>query len=180
MPISEATYQRIALEDDERWELVCGRLRKKPLMTTEHNVIPRRLHRRLVLRLPEETFAVTETGKLRTSSGSYYIPDLCVIPTSYVMRLHERPGTFEAFEDPVPFVLEVWSPSTGEYDVDEKLPEYRRRGDLEIWRIHPIERTLVIWRRQPDGSYTEMHHPDGPVAIASLPGVVINLDELFI
>ncbi|MBI2760219.1 MAG: Uma2 family endonuclease [Chloroflexi bacterium] len=180
MPVSEATYQRIAMEDDDTWELVCGRLRKKPAMTTEHNDIPRRLLRRLILQLPEDMFRISEAGKLRTSAGSYYVPDLCVIPTSYVLELHEQPGTFEAFEDPVPFVLEVWSPSTGEYDVDEKLPEYRRRGDLEIWRIHPYERTLMIWRKQADGSYTEIHHPSGPVEIASLPGVVINLDELFL
>jgi hypothetical protein len=38
MPISEATYERIALEDPEsNWELVCGRLRRKPEMTQEHN-----------------------------------------------------------------------------------------------------------------------------------------------
>jgi len=24
---------------------------------------------------------------------------------------------------------------------------------LEIWRIHPDERTLTSWQRQPDGSY---------------------------
>ncbi|MEP6871059.1 MAG: hypothetical protein ABI939_04320 [Anaerolineaceae bacterium] len=33
---------------------------------------------------------------------------------------------------PLPFVAEVWLPSTGEYDVDEKFPQYQRRGDLEI------------------------------------------------
>ena len=38
MPISDATYERVALEDaDEVWELVCGRLRSKPGMTAEHN-----------------------------------------------------------------------------------------------------------------------------------------------
>src|SRR5439155_5814764 len=128
----------------------------------------------------EEQFDVTEAGKLRTSTGSYYVPDLCVIPAAYVRQMLERPGTFEAHNGPVPFVLEVWSPSTGDYDVDTKLPEYRWRGDAEIWRIHPIERTLILWRRWPDGSYVELHHPGGPIAIASLPAVTINVDELFL
>ncbi len=35
----------------------------------------------------------------------------------------------------------------GRVDVESKLPDYRRRGDLEVWRIHPYERTLTAWRR---------------------------------
>lgn len=182
MPISEATYQRVALEDDETWELVCGRLRKKPPMTAQHNHIPRRLSQRLARQLSDDEYSVSDgSAALRVSTGSYYVPDLCVIPWSYVQDyIRDHPDALEVYDGPVPLVAEVWSPSTGEYDADEKLPEYRRRGDREIWRIHPIERTLIIWRREPDGSYTEILHPGGPVAIASLPGVVINLDELFI
>ena len=44
MPVSEQTYRQVALEDPEgKWELVCGYLRRKPAMTTEHNLIPRLL-----------------------------------------------------------------------------------------------------------------------------------------
>jgi Uma2 family endonuclease len=74
----------------------------------------------------------------------------------------------------------VWSPSTGAYDIAGKLPEYRRRGDAEIWYVHPYERTLTAWRRQEDGSYTEtVYHEDEVVEVASLPGVRITLAELF-
>ena len=75
--------------------------------------------------------------------------------------------------------LEVWSPSTGEYDVNAKVPEYQRRGDLEIWRIHPFDRTLIAWRRQPDGSYIESHYAGGTVKPVALPDVTIDLDTLF-
>ncbi|MBA4181238.1 MAG: hypothetical protein C0506_11670, partial [Anaerolinea sp.] len=77
------------------------------------------------------------------------------------------------------FVAEVWSRSTGEYDVESKFPEYRARGDLEIWRIHPYEHTVTAWRRQPDASYSETFYADGTAEIASLPGVRIPLAELF-
>jgi hypothetical protein len=41
MSISEATYERVALEDPAgQWELVRGRLRSKPAMTTERNSVP--------------------------------------------------------------------------------------------------------------------------------------------
>ena len=66
-----------------------------------------------------------------------------------------------------------------DYDVERKLPEYRARGDLEIWRIHPYDRTLTAWRRQPDGSYVESVYRDGVVRPEWLPNVTIDLDALF-
>jgi Uma2 family endonuclease len=76
-------------------------------------------------------------------------------------------------------VVEVWSPSTGDYDVEEKLHEYQRRGDLEIWRIHPYERILTAWRRQPEGTYEELVQHDGSVEPVALPSVKIELQRLF-
>ena len=76
-------------------------------------------------------------------------------------------------------VVEVWSPSTGGYDVDAKLPEYQRRGDLEIWRLHPYERTQTVWRRRADGSCDESAYHGGTIEPLGLPGVTIDLDALF-
>jgi Uma2 family endonuclease len=87
--------------------------------------------------------------------------------------------TLEVYEDPLPLVVEVWSPSTGDYDVESKLVEYQRRGDLEIWLIHPYDHTLTAWRRQPDGSYAETRYDGGAVQPAALPDVTIDLDSLF-
>ena len=75
--------------------------------------------------------------------------------------------------------MEVWSRSTGGYDVDAKLPEYQRRGDLEIWRVHPYERTLIAWRRQLDGTYTELLYTGGRVRPVAMPDVTADLDALF-
>jgi Uma2 family endonuclease len=181
MPISPETYERVALEDDEsHWELWCGRLQRKPDVTTEHagaiNVLDWHLQRQLDL----ADFEVRPGyGRLRVSTGSYYVPDLCVIPKAYVLRLRERPGTFEVYDDPVPFVAEVWSPSTGEYDVESKFPEYKLRHDLEIWRVHPYERTVTIWRLQADGSYSEQVITTGTVHLAAVPGVAIDIDRLW-
>jgi Uma2 family endonuclease len=79
----------------------------------------------------------------------------------------------------MPLVVEVWSPSTGDYDVEQRLREYQQRGDLEIWRIHPYERTLTSWRHQPDGSYLQLDYRDGIIEPAALPGVAIELARLF-
>ena len=182
MPVTEETYERVALEDPEgQWELVCGRLRQKPGMTTEHNEVASKLDRRLWMQLDEREFAVrTNSARLRISSGLTYIPDLCVVPRAMVERARrERPRRLEVYDAPVSLVVEVWSPSTGDYDVEQKLREYQWRGDLEIWRIHPYERTLTAWRRQPDGTYSETLYRGGAVEQAALPNVRVALDSLF-
>jgi len=55
---------------------------------------------------------------------------------------------------------------------------YRERGDAEIWFIHPYERTLTAWRRQPDGTYREDLYRGGLISVVSLPGVTIDFDAL--
>jgi len=52
MPVSERTYERLALEDPEgQWELHCGRLVQKPALTTQHNHVARALAFRLQIHL---------------------------------------------------------------------------------------------------------------------------------
>ena len=182
MPVRVETYEQVALEDgDAQWELVCGSLRRKPPMTFVHGGVIRELHLQLVRQLDAAAFVVdASSARLRVSTGSYYVPDLVVIARALTQRgRSEHPDRLEVYDEPMPLVVEVWSPSTGEYDVETKLQEYQRRGDREIWRIHPYERTLTAWQRQPDGTYTEVLHRDGVVQPASLPAVRIDLAWLF-
>ena len=181
MPVSEQTYRQFALEHpDEKWELVCGELRQKPPMTWEHNHTFRKLARWLNEQLDESEYeVVTDSGRVRRSEETYFIPDLYVVPMEMARRLFTEPGMLEAYPEPLPLVVEVWSPSTGTYDVCTKLPEYQVRGDREIWFLHPFERTLTAWRRQADGSYTETLFRGGTVQPVALPNVTIDLDALF-
>jgi hypothetical protein len=64
--------------------------------------------------------------------------------------------------------------------VDQKLPEYKLRGDFDIWRLHPYERTLTACRRQPDGTYSEVVFHGGLLQPVALPNVAINLDALWV
>lgn len=181
MPVSGETYERVALEDPEgHWELECGRLRSKPTMAYAHNRTTTDLASQLLTQLDRREFEVRiNAGQVRRSASQYYVPDVTVVAASDTMRYREHPEALEVYADPLPLVVEVWSPSTGEYDVDSKLPEYQRRGDLEIWRIHPYERTLIAWRRLADGTYSETLFTGGFVHPAALPDVQIDLDELF-
>jgi Uma2 family endonuclease len=180
MPVSEQTFLQLALEEPGQWELHCGNLRRKPPMTFAHNDLEDELAYTLRGQLDRSQFRVRSgKGHVRRSSESYYIPDVFVVPIEATQSLRGRSDVLEAYADPLPLVVEIWSPSTGDYDVDSKLPEYQRRGDLEIWRLHPYDRTLTAWQRQPDGSYLELLFTGGTVQPIALPGVTIDLDRLF-
>ena len=179
--VTEETYRRLALGDlNGQWELHRGQLREKPGMSVEHGGVMDLLVMLLHNQLDRNEFRLRiDHARLRLASDTYYVPDIAVIPTEMVQALLARPGSLDAYADPLPLVIEIWSPSTGEYDVNEKLADYQGRGDCEIWRVHPFERTLTAWRRNPDGAYTETVYRGGIVRPESLPGVAIDLDALF-
>ena len=179
--ISEEEYQEIVLaEPDRQWELYEGRLRERPGMTWEHGDVVEMLSRLLGNQLDRRQYRVRiNEGRVRRAPGTILIPDLLVVPTSFGQPFRGQPGVLAILSDPLPLVVEVWSRSTGDYDVAEKLAVYQQRGDLEIWRIHPYERTLTAWRRLPDGSYEEVVYTEGVVHPVALPGVEIDLAALF-
>jgi Uma2 family endonuclease len=177
--ISEEAYQQFMLSGVEgSWELHDGRLVEKPGMTFRHGQIPILLGHFLLSQLDRDAYAVVSELRVRRSLATILMPDLMVVPTAYSEEIRDRP-VLAIFSDPLPLVVEIWSPSTGDYDVDAKVPVYQQRGDQEIWRIHPYERTLTSWQRQPDGSYQETIHRGGIVTPVALPGVAIDLETLF-
>jgi Uma2 family endonuclease len=182
VPIDEDAYLRIALNDPgTKWELRDGLLVEKPQMSFVHGGTVIWLRDSLVHQLDRSEFLVfADAGRLRRTDRTYLIPDLAVIPTDLFRRyVDSQPDGLGVFSEPIPFVAEAWSPSTGSYDVNLKIPEYRRRGDREIWRFHPFERALTAWRRQEDGTYSKSEYQGGLVQVESLPDVTIDLDALF-
>jgi Uma2 family endonuclease len=180
MPVSEQTFQQLALEDpDGKWELFCGQVRQKPGMTYAHNRLGFWLAVQIATQIDHHRFDVrSDAGYVRRPTQSYFIPDVMVIPIELTQSLRDD-RRLEFYSAPLPLVVEVWSPSTGNFDVETKLQEYQRRGDLEIWYLHPYERTLTAWQRQPDGTYTETQYTGGAVQPIALPGVTVDLDSLF-
>jgi Uma2 family endonuclease len=180
--ISEQEYLELALQEEDRfWELWDGVLVEKPWMSMRHNAVAVYLVIALGIQLDRNIYRVSLNGdRTRVSSRSYYIPDVMIIPAAYQQQqpFEDDPDAIGAYAGPLPLVVEVWSPSTGHYDVTTKLQAYRERGDEEIWYIHPAKRTLTAWRKQPDGSYSEEVYHGGIVPIVSLPGVAIDLDQV--
>lgn len=180
MPISVATFKRVVMEDDDhKWELRCGTLVEKPGMTMEHNDDAWEILRQLALQLDPDRYRVRSNAGHMALGDDYFIPDVAVIPIELANARRGRRRELETYEEPLPFVVEVWSRSTGRFDVDSKLPAYQQRGDAVTWRVHPYERTVTVWVRGAAGQYTRSEHTDGQVSIPSLPGVAIDLDRLF-
>jgi Uma2 family endonuclease len=179
MPVSEETFLQLALEDTEgHWELYCGVPRRKPGMTATHNETMTRLFGWLFQQLEGSPFTVrSNAGHVRRSAENYFIPDVFVLPT-VLMEPQRALMRLETYPEPLPLVVEIWSPSTGEYDVHTKLLEYQRRGDIEIWLIHPYEHLLTAWRRQADGTYAETVYTTGLIHPVALPNVTIDFDRL--
>ncbi len=177
--VTEAAYQQIVQADHERnWELLDGQLREKPAMTWDHDEVVSVLNNTLFNQLDRRQYRVRVEGRVRRP-GTIFRPDVSVVPTELGDEFRGRPGVLAIFSKPLPLIIEVWSRSTGNYDVDARVPIYQQRGDLEIWRVHPYERTVTVWRRRDDGSYDENLYRDGVIHPAALPGVTIDVAQLF-
>lgn len=178
--ISNEAYERLALaEPDRRWELRGGILLEKPGMTWEHSAIAPILCAHLVFQVDRSKFQVLSEPRVRCSTGAILIPGIVVAQVAVGREFQGQPGKLAILSEPLPLVIEVWSLSTGPYGLASKVPEYQRRGDLELWLVHPYERTLTSWRRLANGEYEETTFREGEAHPAALPGVSIELEDLF-
>lgn len=177
--ITEEAYQRFVFSDpDRQWELLAGQLREKPGTTWDHGCVKMELSFLLMRHLDRTEHLVFSASRVRRPPATIFMPDLLVVPVAYGREFRNRPDTLAIFADPLPLIVEIWT-CIDHYDVDAKLPVYMQRGDLEIWRIHPYDKTLTVWRRQADGSYEETLYREGVITPVALPGVTIPLADLF-
>jgi Uma2 family endonuclease len=181
MVVTKLNFEQIVLADpDRQWELHQGRLLEKPAMSYGHNRALGALVVQLARQLDDDAYELRpNVGHVYYSVDNYFIPDLYVVPVAVTRSKRGEPTQLDVFVDPLPLVIEIWSPSTGDYDVDVKLQHYQARGDLEIWRLHPFERSVTVRRRQLDGAYVTSVHRGGVIQPAALPDVTIDLDRLF-
>ena len=179
--IDAGEYERLAVHDDYRFvELRDGVLVEKPPLSVGHLWTIDVLSRHLIVQLDHDAFLVSSNNARLRVGDSHVVPDVVVLPSLHTKALLERnPHQLAVFEDPVPLVVEVWSASTGGSDTETKIPLYQARGEREIWRPHPVERTMTAWVRRPDGAYDEAVHTGGIVECAALPGVQVDVGTLF-
>ncbi len=133
--ISNDAYERLALDEpDRKWELWDGRLREKPGMTFAHNEVAAELGHMVRMQLNRSEYRVrTDAGRVYRPGSTYVIPDVFVFPVAYVTPRLRANDILEVYDQPLPFVAEVWSRSTGRirrHDKARHLPAARRPRDL--------------------------------------------------
>jgi Uma2 family endonuclease len=122
--ISADEYERIALsEPDRRWELHDRRLREKPPMSIAHDWAQSRLVGQFMNQLDPIEHWVQFAARAKRDERHYYIPDVCFVPMRLVESDRSRWHNLNVYTEPLPLVVEIWSPTTGDYDVDDKIPE---------------------------------------------------------
>src|SRR5262245_11040104 len=128
--MSPEEYEHLALGEAGRgWELVNGRLREKPSMSIAHEFMSYDLAVFLTNHLPRDRYRVHhDSAKLKRADRSYYIPDVAVTSPSGADLLRADPHALNLHVDPVLLVVEVRSPSTGDYDLETKIRAYQDRG----------------------------------------------------
>jgi Uma2 family endonuclease len=77
-------------------------------------------------------------------------------------------------------IVEV-SDSSLRFDRDVKVPLYARHQVSQVWVVALEHDRIHFFRSARNGAYTDVSSTDKPeaVALASLPGVTVDLSELF-
>lgn len=131
----------------ERFELIEGVLVQMPSPTSPHQRIGLRIGRAF-LDLEEEQGGVALIAPMdvELSFKTVFQPDVAYVAPGHedIVRSHVN-GAPDV-------VVEVASPSTKTYDVEEKLPLYATYGVREAWIVDPVKRAVTVHHAE-DGRF---------------------------
>jgi Uma2 family endonuclease len=169
----------IALEDDDRRELIDGELLEVEVPTDIHEYIVFMLsHYLAAWALPREAgFGVASGYKVKITERRGVMPDLQFFFRGNTSAKRTPQGLVSGHPD---LAVEIISPSSGKYDRVIKLRYYASIGLPEYWVIDPPARTierLVLagehYRIDDAASGEEVFRP------ASFPGLEVPLTKLW-
>ncbi len=183
--IAKYTYgDYLTWPEEERWELIDGipwNMTAAP--SRAHQEILGDLFRQISTFLLDKTclafFApfdvrLPEAGEADDDITTVVQPDLSVICDP--AKLDER-GCRGAPD----VIMEVISPATAVRDQIHKVALYEKHGVKEYWLVHPTDRLVTIRLLDAAGRYgmPRIHEAKGRLPVATLPGLEIDLDEVF-
>ena len=78
------------------------------------------------------------------------------------------------------WVCEILSPSTARLDRLRKLPRYASRGVEFLWLVDPVQRTVEVYRLQPEGYlFLGIHADDARIRLPPLEAIELQLAVLW-
>lgn len=171
-------YQRLGetgiLPEEERLELIEGRLIQMAPMGSWHAYVLERLNESLVLALTGRA-VVRVQSPLVLGSLSAPEPDIALLRPPASRYRDSLPGPVDAL-----LLIEV-SDTTAHYDHNTKLPLYARHGIPEVWVVERDPRRVVVCRdpNADEGGYQNVRTVSaGKLAPGAFPEVAVDLDSL--
>ncbi len=166
-------------EFEELYELVNGKLVKKPMPGDEHGRIARRISNELFMLDPKEilgTLWLSTTFDVGT--GWMPIPDLGFIRASRVPAKSRK--SIKGVPD---LVVEIHSPtdlrSKPERDAAaQKILEWQKVGVGLIWAINPQKQEIEIYHLTQPKPVRVLHNQDELVGEDVIPGFKLKVSEL--
>lgn len=168
--------------DGQREELIDGvaYVREPPAPSRPHQELAGELHFQIRLALEGKSCRVymapfdvrlPKGGEADDRIDTVVQPDVLIVCD--LSKLDQR-----GMRGAPDWIAEVLSPTTASHDQIVKVPIYERAGVLEVWLVHPIDRTVTIYRLA-DGRYGRptVLELRGQTPISAIPGVTIDWDR---
>ena len=169
--------------DGERDELIDGiaYIREPPAPSRPHQELVGELYHQVRLALegkPHRAYVapfdvrLPKAGEADEQIDTVVQPDVLIVRDLLKLDMRGMRGAPD-------WIAEVLSPTTAGHDQIVKLPIYERAGVLEVWFVHPTDRTLIIHRLE-GGHYRcpTVLELKGRTAISAIPGVSIDWDRV--
>ena len=94
-------------------------------------------------------------------------------------RLPERSAAEDVPPIPPDLVVEVVSPGNSRNELLRKVYEYLNIGVGMVWIVHPVRRTLTIYRNNDDSTPIVLNEDDAIGGLAELPGFEAKTADFF-
>jgi Uma2 family endonuclease len=176
--------QYLQWDGPERWELIDGvPFSMSPAPTPGHQRLSGRLFHRIYGQLRgKKCQAFYAPVDVRIPYGDE--PDdeiMTTVQPDLVVVCDPKKIDQRGIRGAPDFVIEILSPSTSLRDRTDKLALYERSGVREYWIVDPTERDVLVMRLGDAGKWTKPTRHQAPerVPIAALPGVSVDLAEVF-
>ncbi len=168
MRMTADEYLSLPEDRESRYELVDGVVTVTPSPMFGHQQIAAEIERQLGNFLLENpTGGVAHEVDVKLGDDLVYCPDVL-----YVKGTLTDP--FKRLTTPPNLVVEIASPSSGEYDAETKRRNYEAAGVSEYWLIDPARRAFRFLVLE-GGVYREVNASGDRYASSVLPGFELDL-----
>ncbi len=170
-------YLDIPDEDENRYELIDGRLYMAPAPSWEHQESSANL-----LSMLRDFVRANELGRVVASPIDVFLSDGDVLQPDIVFISNERLEIIrsDGLHSAPDLVVEVLSPSTARIDRTLKRERYAMFDVKEYWQADPIARTIIVLRAR-DGAFEQagVFTEGMTIEMPLLPGLRVDVSAVF-